>query len=91
MEKKLVRVKLLSNGGFNLFNGNNNRTWPVIVNAEVVDNLLVRVPNRELLALGGDAFNLLGFDSLSWMLVSRVVDVDANGNDVIEPIEAVIL
>lgn len=81
----------LNNDGFytNLFSGNNNRTWPVVVTAKVsymsdgVTPAFAHVNREQLLALGADP-QAVPHD-LCWMLFEVPEDEPGEG------VEAVIL
>lgn len=80
MSKMTTERVQLNNDGFytNLFDGNNNRTWPVVVTAKVsymhdgVTPAFAHVDREQLLALGADP-KAVPHD-LCWMLFSNPED-----------------
>lgn len=74
----IERVQLNNNGFYSIFEGNNNRTWPVIVTARVtymsdgVTPAFAYVNREQLVALGAEP-EYVPHD-LCWMLFSNPED-----------------
>lgn len=74
----IERVQLNNNGFYTIFEGNNNRTWPVIVTARVtymndgVTPAFAYVNREQLVALGADPE--CAPHDLCWMLFSNPED-----------------
>lgn len=85
----IERVQLNNDGYYNIFDGNNNRTWPVVVTAKVsymsdgVTPAFAHVSREELVALGATAEHVP--HDLCWMLFRDPED------DTATEVEAVIL
>lgn len=83
MSKMTIERVQLNNDGFfgNLFAGNNNRTWPVVVTARVdymsdgVTPAFAYVDREQLVALGADPKNIK--HDLCWMLFHDPEDESA--------------